>query len=31
VTYFVHCGEFGLVALVDKNGDLFYYEFDGLG
>ncbi|XP_068683141.1 uncharacterized protein [Montipora foliosa] len=31
VTYFVHCEELGLVALVDKNGNLFYYEFDGLG
>jgi len=31
VTHFVHCEEFGLVALVDMNGDLYYYEFDGTG
>ncbi|XP_078355806.1 uncharacterized protein LOC144640574 [Oculina patagonica] len=31
VTHFVHCEELGLVALIDVNGELYYYEFDGLG
>ncbi|KAL9963573.1 hypothetical protein ACROYT_G027096 [Oculina patagonica] len=31
VTHFVHCEELGLVALIDVNGDFYYYEFDGLG
>ena len=31
VTHFIHCEELGLVALIDMNGDLYYYEFDALG
>ncbi|KAJ7392617.1 hypothetical protein OS493_010268 [Desmophyllum pertusum] len=31
ITQFVHCEELGLVALIDMSGDVYYYEFDGLG
>ena len=31
VTHFIHCEDLGLVALIDMNGDLYYYEFDPLG
>ena len=31
VTYFIHGQDLGLVALMDTNGDLYYYEFDAQG
>ncbi|KAL9963565.1 hypothetical protein ACROYT_G027086 [Oculina patagonica] len=31
VMHFVHSEELGLVALIDVNGNAYYYEFDGLG
>ncbi|XP_022790519.1 uncharacterized protein LOC111330000 [Stylophora pistillata] len=31
VTYFIHCQDLGLVALMDTDGNLYYYEFDAQG